>query len=257
MQRIFTVMDAHHFNARLLDFAGYIARISKSGITGLFVQGHTDSNGNTVCDIPTHEQCQALFTDGCSSRDIEGIPHATCLSFSEIEKKTRFADLLIIDPTFSIESPGNRYFRDTQDLLAKAECPVILAPSADEQIDEIIFAYDDSKSSMHAIKQFTYLLPFPEHTTLTLLHIQPQPENNTIAEHAEIREWLQHHYQKIQYKVLHGKPEDELFRFLLEKSNIMLVIGAFGRNNISSFLKPSTANMILRTIDIPIFVAHV
>jgi nucleotide-binding universal stress UspA family protein len=56
--------------------------------------------------------------------------------------------------------------------------------------------------------------------------------------------------------LLKGDPSDELFGYLLERKNAIVVLGAYGRGILSRFLKPSHASLLLRTINLPIFIAH-
>ena len=56
--------------------------------------------------------------------------------------------------------------------------------------------------------------------------------------------------------VLKGDASDELFGFLIDRKNAIVVLGAYGRGILSRFLKPSHASLVLRTINLPIFIAH-
>jgi nucleotide-binding universal stress UspA family protein len=56
--------------------------------------------------------------------------------------------------------------------------------------------------------------------------------------------------------VLKGDASDELFGFLIDWKNAIVVLGGYGRGILSRFLKPSHASLVLRTINLPIFIAH-
>jgi nucleotide-binding universal stress UspA family protein len=64
------------------------------------------------------------------------------------------------------------------------------------------------------------------------------------------------HYENIGFEVLQGKPGEELFKFLQMKKTAFVVMGAFGRNKLSTLLKHSTAELVIETINAPVFVAH-
>ena len=68
--------------------------------------------------------------------------------------------------------------------------------------------------------------------------------------------WLKNHYTDLHFIALKGETDTALFDFLLRRKNIFLVMGAYGRGNISQFLKHSRAELIIKTITQPIFVAH-
>jgi hypothetical protein len=53
-----------------------------------------------------------------------------------------------------------------------------------------------------------------------------------------------------------GNPGDELFNYLLGKTDMFVVMGAFGRNATSNIFKRSAAELSLETINLPFFIAH-
>ena len=61
------------------------------------------------------------------------------------------------------------------------------------------------------------------------------------------------HYNAVHLEILHGAADAELFKKLVATKNKLLVMGAYGRRLV---LKHSTANLILKNIDIPVFIAH-
>jgi hypothetical protein len=137
----------------------------------------------------------------------------------------------------------------------QAKCPVIVAPESFESIDEIVFAYDGNDSSLVAIKQFTYLFPEFANRKITLIEINKDDEF-FIKGRPKISDWLKTHYAKVNFKLLHGNAEEELFKNILEKKNLLLVMVAYGRNMFSTFLKESTAELVMKTTNLPLFIAH-
>jgi len=55
---------------------------------------------------------------------------------------------------------------------------------------------------------------------------------------------------------LKGDPDSKLFEELLVRKNIFLVMGAYGRNAVSRFFKRSQADMLIKAVSQPIFIAH-
>jgi hypothetical protein len=164
--------------------------------------------------------------------------------------------MIIVDPEMSfkkkIESAPSDFVRD---LLAEAECPVIIAPESFEGIDEIVFTYDASCSSVLAIRQFTYLFPECKDKKITLLEVNREHEA-AIRSKPKISEWLKTHYDHVNFTVLAGDPSEELFKYFQGKENLLLVMGAFGRGMFSSLFRPSLAQQIVGTTNFPIFIAH-
>ncbi|HLI93783.1 MAG TPA: universal stress protein, partial [Puia sp.] len=116
-------------------------------------------------------------------------------------------------------------------------------------------AYDASASAVWAIKQFTYL--FPEYHDKKVLVVNVRNSRDEFIEESfKMKEWLREHYQDVEFHVLTGNPSDQLFAFLLERKNSFVVMGAYGRGILSRFLRPSSARLIVRTLNLPIFVTH-
>jgi len=59
-------------------------------------------------------------------------------------------------------------------VIGSAQCPVVIAPSANTVVDEIVFCYDGSPSSLFAMKQFTYLLPELTDTKGTIVQVKKE-----------------------------------------------------------------------------------
>jgi hypothetical protein len=57
----------------------------------------------------------------------------------------------------------------------------------------------------------------------------------------------------VHYDTLHGDADVEFFEKFLGERNKILVMGAYGRKK---FLAKSTADILLKTTDIPIFITH-
>jgi nucleotide-binding universal stress UspA family protein len=175
----------------------------------------------------------------------------------EVLYESRFADLLILDPTLNFygeTEPLPSHF--TKELLARAECPVLLAPGKDIAFEEIVFCYDGSASAVYAMKQFTYLIPQLRRKKAVLLEVNKTDTEELTEEHRRILAWLKAHYYHIRYETLHGKAKKALLPYLFTKEDKIVVMGAYGRSFLSTFLKPSAADKIIQTMNLPVFVTH-
>src|SRR4051812_8975888 len=104
-------------------------------------------------------------------------------------------------------------------------------------LEEVVFAYDCSRSSVFAIKQFYYQLPMLADRRVTVLHINREGNMNH-KEHVNFKEWLDMHFREVTFLRLTREPREVLFEYFMiqnENNNQLLVTGAFGRNFLSTF----------------------
>lgn len=272
MQQILLVLNPLSLNTASIDFAAYIATLTRSRVMGMFIDDEkvhsalpestyeskdeevTAANYSSMNNRFTEENLQ-LFNEICARHQVGcSIYYAKGLAADEVIKESRFSDLIIMDGETSLPSDkmGEIPSRFVRDILTASECPVVISPLKFDKINEVIFTYDGSKSSMFAIKQFTYLFPSLDETKITLVQITPN-EVNKLTEHENLKKWLMMHYNAVHLEILHGTPDAELFKKLVATRNKLLVMGAYGRRWV---LNHSTANLILKNIDIPVFIAH-
>jgi hypothetical protein len=278
MEKILLPVNAAKINMPVLDFAAYLAKLTNSALTVIFMESVSGEPEPVVkwtlgapyvetvltADIPhnremlrLYEQNERLLKDACSKRGINATIHANRhISSTEIIAESRFADLIIADADLSFsERTEGAPSAFTKELLAKSECPVIIAPSGFDAIEEIAFAYDGSASAVFAIKQFIYLFPEFADKKITILHVNKK-EEEFIVQKDKIGALLQHHYSNIGFHHLTGDAADALFEFLLGKRNMFVVMGAYGAHMFSRVFKASTSDLVLKTINLPVFIAH-
>jgi nucleotide-binding universal stress UspA family protein len=276
MEKILLAIDAENIDIPAIEFACYVATLSRSKLTGIFIgNGQTE----TLAKIGAHdrspkgkavrspepakpgsfpEENVRMFGEICSNRSVRSeLLHMEARQAArDMITESRFADLIILkaDICFDkqVDTSPSHFF---QELLAGAECPVLAAPPAFSGIDEIIFTYDGSRSSVFAIKQFNYLFPRLSNQRAMLLEVTEKATGELTAKE-KIMELLKAHYSGIGFHTLHGKTADELFAYLLQKKNSMVVMGAYGRKLFSKILKQSTASQLLKAVDCPFFITH-
>jgi nucleotide-binding universal stress UspA family protein len=280
MEKILLAMDAARPNMKAIDFACYIARLTRSRLTGVFLEGLVNGENRSANDvfgggawdsdtdnpdivpatIPSAltEASIRTFREACLCRDtLSGIHRDRGIPLSEILAETRFADLLIVDPETSF-TKSDRHIpgRFVKDVLDSSECPVLIAPYSFDAIEEIVLSYNGTASSVYAIKQFTSLFPELTHKKVFVVNVR-QDDTPAIEDQFKMKEWLKAHYDNVEFVLLKGDASDQIFGYLLEKKNAVVVMGAYGRNMVSRFFKPSHAKLIVKTINLPIFIAHV
>ena len=273
MEKILLAIDAADPGKNALDFACYLVRLTKSKLTGVFLDnlvsaqtpaqlatsaGADDDEMDTGTATPIlFKKNIELFRQACTNRELNYTIHQDHgVPAEEMITESRYADILVTDAATSfrkhIEGPPSAF---VQEVLSKAECPVIIAPESFEEITEIVFAYNGSASALFAIKQFTYLFPQLSNKKITVVQVTETGNWEDRQKH-KLTEWLKAHYSDIHFEGLKGNSNNALFDYLLKTKNVFLVIGAYGRNELSRFFKPSTADLVIKTITQPIFIAH-
>ncbi|HEU0109803.1 MAG TPA: universal stress protein [Flavisolibacter sp.] len=273
MEKILVIINAQKPDNATIEFACRIAGFAETRLTGLFIENlyssHT-SNGKSnrsYFSIPEEataalatdtEQAVFLFREACQRMEIE--TEVFVQAGEPIQKvidESRYVDLLIMSPeTFYDNKTEQIPSHFVKQVLAHAECPVFLAPQKFEEADEIVFCYDGSPSSVFAIKLFTYLLPQFYNKKVILLEVNKSGSEIFNEGHRRTMEWLRAHYHWVYYQSLKGNVKDELISFFFMKRKKIIVMGAYGRTMISNLLKSSTADALLRSVDLPLFITH-
>ncbi len=278
MEKILLVVDAINMDESALVFASYLASLTKSTITGVFLENFENEerpvlklmNGlaymnleavevsaNRQDKISLIEKNISLFKEGCANRKITcGLHRDRGVPFYELINESRFADVLVIDADTSFKKRYDGTPSEfVKDILSKAECPVIVAPERFDGVDEIVFTYYGTSSSMFAIKQFTYLFPELKDKKISVIQVNKNGEWHDMDKY-KLKEWLKEHYSDIQFEALKGETDSTLFDYLLKRKNIFLVMGAYGRNALLQFFRKSHADILIQNIMKPIFIAH-
>ena len=275
MEKILLVINARQPDIISIDFACRIANLARTKLTGLFIENlyfehipvggidgesyfatvNKTANGTTTVDT---DQSIRLFKEECLRKGIQPeIYFNQGEPIQEILFESRFADLLIIHPETSFynrkESLPSHFVKE---ILAKAECPVLLAPDNFENINEIVFCYDGSVSSVFAIKQLAYLLPELHDRKALLLEVNSSGKEEFSEGHRRMIDWLRSYYRSVYYHALKGEVKDQLFSYFFMKKKMLIAIGAYGRSMLSNFFHKSNADILIRTIDLPVFITH-
>lgn len=277
MEKSIVLVSNGQVDMPAIDMGCYLAKLTHSWLTGLFVQDihfelvpdiqiqkpyfkaikEKDAEQETIVKMEI-EQSMRLFKDACDRREVNSKAYEVKGDpLKEVVHESRFADVLIIDPktTFSKRLVGipTHFVRE---VMVQSECPVVIAPDIFEGIDEVCFCYDGSRSSMFAMKQFTHLFSQYQTRKVTLLEIKKSEIETVGEDERRVLSWLKRHYDIVDPHVVRGDAKGELVSYFLQKKNVFIVMGAYGRNALSYFFKRSSADMILRVINLPLFVAH-
>ena len=83
-----------------------------------------------------------------------------------------------------------------------------------------------------------------------------KPGESKPVKRDQLYEWLSTHYSSIETVVLEGDPADEIFEYLLRREKVMVVMGSYGRSSLSRLFRPSSAELITKTMTRPLFISH-
>jgi nucleotide-binding universal stress UspA family protein len=282
MKKILLIIDGLNYVADDVRFAASVAAASGSKLSGLFIQDTSvissgaemkmvagqvyveeiALSGDEQLEINKKiEKNIALFHEDCAASSVIGHSlRAQGVPLEVVLRESRFSDMLIISPLLSFSAEKNIPTHFVTGVLTASECPVLLIPEIYRTIDEIVVAYDGSRSAAFAIRQFSQILSGLGDKPVKVLHITE--EGN---EHYDLRyddlfaDWMNFHFTDFTIISFRGNARDVLFNYFMEEkesNNKLLVAGAYGRNAISRFFRPGTTDLVLKVADIPVFIAH-
>lgn len=275
MKKILYITDAVKLNIQRLDFACFLCNLTDSKLTGIFLEnrehearspafirelaisGETSGTTEQLKETLGREHIRE-FRNACELRGVNCVIHRDAgAPLREVISESRYADMLVIDSSTSFtesrECPPTKF---VEEVLASAECPVVLPPDSFDGIDEIIFTYDGSPSSIFAIKQFTYLFPEMEDRKAIIFDVVPPGKKIGKSQHM-LQEWLNTHYGRNEILIREDeRTRAQILEYLLGRKNAFVVMGAFGRGLISAMLSPSHADPVVKIISLPIFITH-
>jgi nucleotide-binding universal stress UspA family protein len=275
MEKILWVINPLEATENALDFAAFMARLTRSRLTGVILDPDPDAahrrNAPGPAYFPGAETCATglqtakldtpgcicYFEEGCERR---GLRYETLRLPDNPEEallaESHYADLLILGAGTTLKE-GSEGIPSAlgRKIFSGAGCPVIVPPARFGGIDEVVFCYDGTSSALQAMKLFTYLLPGFSDKRVHVLEML-EKDQEALPDKEKVRDWLKLHYSEIGFEVEQGQADEELFSYFVKKENLFIVMGAYGRSRLSNLLRHSTADHVLRVIGQALFLAH-
>ncbi|WP_256012184.1 universal stress protein [Desertivirga xinjiangensis] len=276
MKKVIAAFDGLKFSESTLEYAIEIVKNSSGLLVGISLEDFT-YHSYSVFDIvgsegvsaekakllrdkdrKTRRESVQHFLNACHKANIKTKIHRDkSLAIQELLKETIYSDLLIISQQETLthikEEPPTRFIRD---LLTDIQCPVLIVPKVYSRTECIIVLYNGAPSSVYAAKMFSYMLPHFKDLPIEVVTVKTDSEEMTIPESALIREFVDCHFPDANIKVLHGDPEIEIVKHLEAKQNSLVVLGAYQRNMVARWFRPSMADSLMRNMQLPLFIAH-
>lgn len=277
MKKIIAAFDGLKFSESTKEYALAIAKQTSTHLVGVFLDDAIYTSYK-IADLITQEgvsegRLEKLeakdratrmaaaenFEKACQHAALEyTIHHDRNIAVQELKHESIYADLLIIDANETLthydENLPTRFIRD---LLSDVQCPVLVVPQLYKPVHKIVLLYDGEPSSVHALKMFSYLLPQLKHLETEVISVNPINSSLHLTDNKLIKEFMKRHYPKATFTVLKGWAEEEVLRIVrLSGENALLVLGAYKRSAVSRFFKESMADVLMKEIKLPLFIAH-
>ena len=265
------LLVTHGFPHHLLDFANELCKEDPCKVTAIFTNSlkrvdkdsyffpsdinATDTDFTKASDEEEEtrllEDKMKLFIDYCEANSIYHAARTITGNYLEnINDETAFADYVLCDANLDLELFSMPNF------ISSAACPVLLIPAATAFFDHVIFTFDGHISSIHAMKQFSYLFSKSKNLQVSLVTIVP-PHNAVMDYDTLVREWITTHFPEANIEILQGDVKEQLPAYINQFKNSLVVMGAFGRNALSKLFKESLVPTILKTTKAPLFISHI
>jgi hypothetical protein len=275
MKNLLLAVGDKTINTVTMDFACYLARLTKSSLTGIFPKtiAHKERLVTALSEDSLHmpmsgndeggaedsaKERISRFEDACTSRNIVPDLHTPISnSWDDLIEATRYADAVIIDSDFTLhehilEANPTHWAKK---LLHESACPVIVAPLSFDTINEVIFTYDGSNSSLFAIREFLHIFPELVDTKATVLQVWLEDDERPKEQHQLIR-WVKSQVNTVESVVLEATSNERLTEYLLSHPGALITMGGFGRGRMSRILQPSASGSVARLVSSPLFIAH-
>ncbi|GAB2984097.1 hypothetical protein GCM10027049_22130 [Mucilaginibacter puniceus] len=277
MKKISAAFDGLKFSEGTLAYAIKVAESSKALLSGVFLesflyhgyklfdmvgaQGISEVKMRHLLekDEATRRESTAIFEQACKNADIDYITHHDkSFALQELLKESIYSDLVLIgaDETlshFSEENP-TQFIRD---FLAEMQSPVLIVPREYKEIEKVVLLYDGRPSSVYAIKMFNYMMPWLKSKETEVISVTDPKDTQELPDGELIKEFITCHYPDASYTLLKGDPEEEIITYLKNiNKNVLVVSGAYKRGQVSRWFKTSMADLLMKEIDMPLFIAH-
>jgi hypothetical protein len=201
---------------------------------------------------------QRLFARQCQDHYISYTINENEQSWDKdlLIKESRFADLILISgELFYAGAEGLQPNQYLQEALHAAECPVLIIPETFTMVERLFMAYDGSKESIFALKEFCHLFPQFCDLPTEIVYVNEE-SSNAIPEIERLRQFTQTKFNSMNFAKLHFKATEYFASWISEKRHALLVSGSFGRAPFSYLIKPGFAEQTIQDHQLPLFIAH-
>jgi len=275
-KKFLAVFDGFKFSKSTMEYAIQLTREANASLVGVFLDDFiyrsysvskiisTYNNDEKIIkeldkkDQLKRDEAVTLFEQACGKA---GIPYSfhrnKGIAIHELKEESIFADLIIINDSETFnrfsEDPPTRFIKE---LLSDVQCPVLIVPDIYKPIDKVTLLYDGGPSSVFAIKMYSYLFGELD-VALEVFSVKDKMAGSHLPNNNLMREFIKRHFPKANYTVAKGSAEEEIPGHLrYNKENELVVLGAYRRSEISRWFKVSMADILMKELETPLFIAH-
>lgn len=278
MKKIVAAIDGLKYSRSTRDYAIQLAKMNHAHLIGVFLDDFTyasykiydlihERNGLIGSakkkfdkkDAKTRAAARDNFEAACQKAGIQYTIHRDhSIAIQELLHESIYADLIVIDARETLTHHTEKVPTDfIQDLLSQAQCPVLIVPPVYKPIDKLTFLYDGEPSSVHAIKMFSYILPQLKEYPAEVVCVNSPKSTLHIPDNKLMKELMKRHFPDPGYTVLKGDAESGIVDYLKKQEGISLVVlGAYCRGRLSRWLRESLADVLMKEVKLPLFIAH-
>ncbi|MEO8960359.1 MAG: universal stress protein [Ginsengibacter sp.] len=276
-KKFLAVFDGFKFSKSTLDYAIQLTKEADAYLVGIFLDEFIYHSYDVAQILISYKNAEELlgematkdevkrngavkqFEKACSEAGIQYTFHRNIgIAIQELKTESIFADLIIINDNETF----NRFLEDSptrfiKELLPDVQCPVLVVPDQFKSIDKITLLYDGGPSSVFAIKMFSYLFGNFSNLPIEVFTVNDQMQGSHLPNNKLMREFIKRHFPKAKYVVAKGNTEEHILGHLLyHKGNELVVLGAYRRSELSRWFKTSMADILMKELETPLFIAH-
>ncbi|MBI1782858.1 MAG: universal stress protein [Sphingobacteriales bacterium] len=277
MKKFLAAFDGLKFSDSTKDYAINLAKQNEAHLVGVSLEdityhsykiyelitdkgvSETKLKEYDSADKKSREAAVQKFEQASQANGIHyNIHHDQRIAIKELLHESIYADMVVIDANETLthydEKKPTRFIRE---LLSEVQCPVILVSTKYKPIEKVLLLYDGEPSSVFAIRMFNYTLPQFAELPCEVVSVRYMDNNLHIPDNKLMKEFMKRHYPKASYTTLKGIPEIEIINHLKEeKENVLVVLGAYRRGMVSRWFRSSMADVLMKEIKFPLFIAH-
>ena len=186
------------------------------------------------------------------------VHHDRDTAIHELLHESIYADLLIVNSSETLTAYTEKIPSEfIGDLLSHVQCPVLIVPQRFKPIEKLVLLYDGEPTSVHAIKMFSYMLASLKQTPTEVISVKDGNQTRIIPDKKLMKEFMKRHFPNAVYSVFKGLPEMAIVDHLKkQKENSLVILGAYRRSTVSRWFRASMADVLMRDLKLPLFIAH-
>jgi nucleotide-binding universal stress UspA family protein len=277
MKKFIAAFDGLRFSESTLHYSVFMAKSLNAHLVGVFLddftrhsysvteitqyQGSFDAHLEELNrkDAASRDASALRFVEECEKAGINfSIHRDRNIALQELLHESIYSDLLIINgsETFTRfeEHAPTRFIKD---LLTDVLCPVIIVPSEYHEPQKSVLLYDGEPSSVYAVKMYSYMTDAFREFETEVLSVKPEEDSLHLPDNRLMKEFMKRHYPAAEYIVVKGQAEDAIVTHLAsQEKGVIVVLGAYRRGRLSRMFRPSMADVLMKNLKAPLFIAH-